>query len=175
MIADLQKEKSQIDKLNIQNKKAREEADTAKSEYEALQEHFEARLDKQQEMIDKNNRQLNYGNKVEQFIEKYNLKSHNRELFGEVKKFLAIEKTKIEDRANALKLKAEKKASDPKPKRQKENLQKKKPVKPVILGSVVRLINSSQQGQVVELKDKDAVVLFGNFKTKTKVDDLEVV
>jgi DNA mismatch repair protein MutS2 len=175
LIADLQKEKSQIDKLNIQNKKAREEADTAKSEYEALQEHFEARLDKQQEMIDKNNRQLNYGNKVEQFIEKYNLKSHNRELFGEVKKFLAIEKTKIEDRANALKLKAEKKASDPKPKRQKENLQKKKPVKPVILGSVVRLINSSQQGQVVELKDKDAVVLFGNFKTKTKVDDLEVV
>ncbi len=175
LIADLQKEKSQIDKLNIQNKKAREEADTAKSEYEALQEHFEARLDKQQEMIDKNNRQLNYGNKVEQFIEKYNLKSHNKELFGEVKKFLAIEKTKIEDRANALKLKAEKKASAPKTKRQKENLQKKKPVKPVILGSVVRLKNSSQQGQVVELKDNDAVVLFGNFKTKTKVDELEVV
>jgi len=175
LIADLQKEKSQIDKLNIQNKKAREEADAAKSEFEALQEHFEARLDKQQEMIDKNNRQLNYGNKVEQFIEKYNLKSHNKELFGEVKKFLAIEKTKIEDRANALKLKAEKKASAPKPKRQKENLQKKKPVKPVILGSNVRLKNSSQQGQVVEIKDKDAVVLFGNFKTKTKVDDLEVV
>lgn len=175
LIADLQKEKSQIDKLNIQNKKAREEADTAKSEYEALQEHFEARLDKQQELIDKNNRQLNYGNKVEQFIEKYNLKSHNRELLGEVKKFLAIEKTKIEDRANALKLKAQKKVSAPKPKRQKQQLQKKKPVKPVILGSVVRLKNSSQQGQVVELKDKDAVVLFGNFKTKAKVADLEVV
>lgn len=175
LIADLQKEKSQIDKLNAQNKEARQEADEAKAEYEALQEHFEARLDKQQELIDNNNRQLAYGKKLEQFVDKYNLKSHNKPLLGEVKKFLVIEKTKIEDRERAAKLKAEKKASRPKPKREKANLQKKKVLKPIVLGCTVRLKDSSQKGEVVELNQKDAVVLFGNFKTKAKLVDLEAI
>jgi len=39
----------------------------------------------------------------------------------------------------------------------------------------VRMLNGTQKGEVIELKGDDATVLFGNFKTKTNVVDLEVV
>lgn len=176
LIADLQKEKSQIDKLNKANKLASELAEQAKLEYESLQEHFEARLEKQQELIEKNNRLLTFGKKVEQFIQKYQGKGHNKELLNDVKKFLAIEKNKIIEKENQQKLReAQQKASKPKRAKDLQKLKKKAPTKPVEVGSIVRLKNSSQQGQVVELKEKDAIVLFGNFKTKAKVLDLEVV
>jgi dsDNA-specific endonuclease/ATPase MutS2 len=57
----------------------------------------------------------------------------------------------------------------------KKQQQPKSPPKPILVGSAVRMLNGNQDGQVSEIKGKEATVLFGNFKTKVKLIDIEVV
>ena len=113
---------------------------------------------------------------MSQFIDSYRLKGHNKALLEEVKKFLAIEKSKIVKKKEQSKVKQE--VTIPVKPGKRPSKQANKPLpppKPVVIGAVVRMKNGSQKGEVAELKGKDAVVLFGNFKTKVKVSDLEVV
>lgn len=179
LIATLQKEKSEVEQLNKASRQAQAAADGAKEEYEDLIAHYEERLLKQQQLIEKNNKALSNGKKMEQFIQSYRMKGHNKKLLEEVKKFLAIEKSKIvkkKEQAKHKKTEQVQTAPAKRPKRKKvPAADTPKPPKPVEVGSVVRMQNSSQKGEVVEIKGKEALVLFGNFKTKAKVADLEVV
>lgn len=174
LIASLQKEKSEVESLNKASKSAEEEALVAKEEYEALVEHYEERLLKQQQLVEKNNKLLSNGNKMSQFIQSYRMKGHNKKLLEEVKKFLAIEKSKLVKKKEQSKLKKQKVEVRPSVK-PKSKPQPKKPPKPVKLGSIVRMKTGNQEGEVVELNGKDALVIFGNFKTKVKVSDLEAI
>ncbi len=176
LIAALQKEKSEVESLNKKSKRAEKEAMEAKEEYQDLVEHYEQRLLKQQELIEKNNKDLSNGKKMGQFIQSYRMKGHNKNLMEEVRKFLAIEKSKIVKKKEQAKVKkAQPVQVKPARKVKKKPEKPKEPPKPILVGSTVQMQSGSQKGEVVEIKGKEATVLFGNFKTKVKVADLHAV
>ena len=104
---------------------------------------------------------------MSQFIDNYNLLSKNKELLDEVKKYLAMEKTKIDEerkqRAIQKKITKEKEVTSTK-ERRKEAIK---------VGSLVRLLNTKQTGTVLDMEKNQATVAIGVFKTKVDVDKLE--
>jgi DNA mismatch repair protein MutS2 len=130
---------------------------------------MEEKLQKQQDTMERNNKYLNHGRKLVQYIESYNLRTKNKELLDDVKKYLAMEKTKIEDvrkqksiQKSIVKQREEKKAKD----RRTEEIK---------VGSTVRLENTKQTGKVIEMDKGQAVVAIGVFKTKVDLGKLEFI
>ena len=173
LIADLQKEKSQFEKLNQRALKAETDAQRAKLDFEQRQAKYEERLKAQHDLMEANNHFLNRGKKLVAWIDRFDLRpksSTNKELNDEITKFLTVEKTRIEEakKAEELKLKAEARKSG------------KKKIKPnqelIKVGSTVRLTRGGKQrGKVMELDGQKAVVAFGVFKTKVDLSELVYV
>ncbi len=173
LIADLQKEKSQFEKLNRRALKAETDAQRAKLDFEQRQAKYEERLKAQHDLMEANNHFLNRGKKLVAWIDRFDLRpksSTNKELNDEITKFLTVEKTRIEEakKAEELKLKAEARKSG------------KKKIKPnqelIKVGSTVRLTRGGKQrGKVMELDGQKAVVAFGVFKTKVDLSELVYV
>ena len=173
LIADLQKEKSQFEKLNQRALKAETDAQRAKLDFESRQAKYEERLKAQQDLMEANNHFLTRGKKLVAWIDRYDLRpksASNKELTDEITKFLTVEKTRIEEakKAEELKLKAEARKSG------------KKKIKPnqelIKVGSTVRLTRGGKQrGKVMELDGQKAVVAFGVFKTKVDLSELVYV
>jgi DNA mismatch repair protein MutS2 len=175
LIATLQKEKSEIELLNKVSKEAEASALEAKEESDALSEHYAERLQRQQQLIEKNNKDLSNGKKMGQFIQSYRMKGQNKPLLEEIRKFLAIEKSKLVKKKELAKVKKEEPITVPKPRPKEKKEVPKTPPKPVVVGSNVRMMNGSNKGEVIEIKGKEATVMFGIFKTKVKASELEVV
>ena len=176
LIATLQKEKSEIEQLNKASRAAEQAAIEAKEESDLLSEHFAERLQRQQQLIEKNNKDLGNGKKMGQFIQSYRMKGQNKPLLEEIRKFLAIEKSKLVKKKEQAKVKMDEpiQVPKPRPKKNKKEAPKATP-KPVVVGSNVRMMNGTNKGEVIEIKGKEATVMFGIFKTKVKVEELEVV
>ena len=87
----------------------------------------------------------------------------------DVKKYIAMEKTKIdEDRKQ--------KSIQKKIQKDKEEIQTtERRSGSIKVGSLVRLSNTKQTGTVLELEKGQAVVAFGVFKTKVEVERLEFI
>ena len=175
LIATLQKEKSEIEQLNRASREAEAAALEAKEESDLLSEHYAERLQRQQQLIEKNNKDLSNGKKMGQFIQSYRMKGQNKPLLEEVRKFLAIEKSKLVKKKEQAKVKKNDPIPVPKPRPKKKKETPKAPSKPVEVGSNVRMMNGSNKGEVIEIKGKEATVMFGIFKTKVKLTELEVV
>ena len=175
LIATLQKEKSEIEQLNRSSKQAEASALEAKEESDLLSEHYAERLHRQQQLIEKNNKDLSNGKKMGLFIQSYRMKGQNKPLLEELRKFLAIEKSKLVKKKEQAKVRSEEDISIPKPRPKKKNEEPKAPPKPVNIGCTVRMMNGSNKGEVIEIKGKEATVMFGIFKTKVKASELEVV
>ncbi len=175
LIAVLQKEKSEVEELNKAAVESKHEADEAKEEYEALSEHFEQRLQRQQDVIEKNNKDLTNGKRMTQFINSYRLKGSNKKLLEEVKKFIAVEKSKLITKKEQAKTKQLAKNVPSRSTVKKKKQAPKKSPKPILVGSKVRMNNGSQNGEVAEIKGEEATVLFGNFKMKVRLIELEAV
>lgn len=169
MLASLQQEKTRFESLSNNARGAGEMASKAIIEFEKKSEKMEERIQKQQETIERNNKFLNHGKRLMQFIETYHLQSKNKELLEEVKKYLAIEKTKIEDerkqKSIVKKIKKQNEEGDKKQKRKEA----------IIVGSLVRLLNSKQTGTVMDIEKSQATVAIGVFKTKVDVSKLEFI
>lgn len=168
LIAELQIEKAEFEKLNAETRLAKIIAQDEKKAYELKQSQYEEMLDRQQLTIEKNNKFLNSGKKMLQFIESYNSKKSNKNLLADLKKYLAIEKSKIEAIEKEKQLKAQAKLKQPS--KRKKSIKKNQ--KPITVGSKVKLIDGKQSGNVLEINGKEAVVAFGNFKTKTLLSKL---
>lgn len=175
LIAVLQKEKSEVEALNLAASEAQRKAEEAQEEYQALSEHFEQRLQRQQDVIEKNNKDLTNGKRMTQFINSYRLKGNNKKLLDEVKKFIAVEKSKLVTKKEQSKTKQLAKNVPSRNAIKKKKQAPKLPPKPILVGSKVRMNNGSQNGEVAEIKGKEATVVFGNFKMKVKLSELEVV
>lgn len=177
LITSLQREKAEIEKQIKQAEKARNQSDEAREEYEALNEQLQEKYVKQRSLANANNKSINAGKKMLQFIERYKLKGANKALLEDVKKYLAIEKSKQEKKRLELKSKKVKQteAKKVKPKAKAKPKTKKSPPKPISVGSTVRLKTGNKKGEVVELSPKEAVVLFGNFKTRVHITDIEAI
>ncbi len=175
LIAVLQKEKSQIEEVNLAALHAKQEAEQSKQEYEALSEHFEHRLQRQQDIIERNNKDLSNGKRMSQFIQGYRLKGSNKNLLEEVRKFIAMEKSKLVTKKEQAKTKQMVKDAPTRETVKKKKSVPKAPPKPILVGSKVRMNNGSQNGEVADIKGEEATVLFGNFKMKVKLSELEAV
>jgi DNA mismatch repair protein MutS2 len=169
MLASLQDEKSKYQLLTQSAQSAGELASSAITEYEKKREKMEERLQKQQDTMERNNKYLNHGRRLVQFIEGYNLRTKNKELLDEVKKYLAMEKTKIEDDRKQKTI--QKKIQKDK----EEKTTKERRTDSIKVGSTVRLENTKQTGKVIELDKGQAVVAIGVFKTKVDVSRLEFI
>ncbi|NNK80595.1 MAG: DNA mismatch repair protein MutS, partial [Flavobacteriales bacterium] len=174
LIAELQQEKAEFEDENQRMRKAQRSAKDAEQDMKQKQNRYEERLETQQKRIERNNKYLNSGKKMHQFIDAYKLGRANKELLGEVKKFLTIEKTKL-DQARKIKERKEKVAAKNRARKQREQRKKNQVQKPVKVGVTVRLEKSNQRGEVIELKGGEAVVMFGSFKTKVGLEKLVVV
>ena len=170
LIAELQKEKAEFEQINAQTRLAKIIAEDERKAYEIKQKQYEERLEKQQETIEKNNKFLTSGKKMMQFIDAFENKKGNKAVLAEIKKYLAIEKSKKEEIEKAIKLKE---AVQAKAKRKKPV--RKKVTKPILVGSTVKLIDGKQGGKVLEINGNEAVVAFGNFKTKTNLNKLILI
>jgi len=94
-------------------------------------------------------------------------------LFEEIKKFLAIEKSKLEEAKKKAVL-IEKNKAKAEAKKSKAQRKKRQSEVPVKVGTKVRLIKSNQRGEVVGLEGNEATVMFGNFKTQVDIKKLLV-
>jgi DNA mismatch repair protein MutS2 len=169
MLASLQDEKSKYQVLTQSAQSAGELASNAITEYEKKRERMEEKLQKQQDTMERNNKYLNHGRKLVQFIESYNLRTKNKELLDEVKKYLAMEKTKIEDDRK------QKSIQKSIVKQKEEEKTKERRTGAIKVGSTVRLENTKQTGKVIELDKGHAVVAIGVFKTKVDISRLEFI
>lgn len=169
LISDLQKEKSAFSQLNVRALMAETEAKKAQQSFEERQAKYEERLKAQQEITEINNHFIHKGKKLNSFIDRYDLRpksATNKTLLEDIRKYLAVEKTRVADaeKAEALKRKAEAQKTPKKVKPKHELIQ---------VGSTVRLTRGGKQrGTVMELEGDKAVVAFGMFKTKVAVTDL---
>lgn len=159
LLSSLQEEKTRLEQLTEQARQTSRSANQAISEYEKKREKYEDRLRRQQETIERNNKFLIHGKKLLQFIEKYHLRSANKELIEEIRKYLAMEKSAIEA------TRKEKNIKKDLDKEKVKALRRNKSAAVIKVGSLVRLRQTKQTGTVLELDGNQATVAFGNFKT----------
>lgn len=169
MLASLQEEKTRFEALADQAKTAAETASGTITDFEKKKLRYEEKLQKQSETIERNNKYLSHGKKTAQFIEQYNLKAKNKELLEEIKKYIVLEKTKIEE--ERMQKSIERKISQSKNQKEKKSAS----IEKIVVGSLVRLQQTKQTGNVLELTDTEAVVAFGVFKTKVEKRKLEFI
>ncbi|TNE97772.1 MAG: DNA mismatch repair protein MutS, partial [Bacteroidetes bacterium] len=123
LLSELQKEKNYLTKLNKEHIEAQKIAQDAKNHFEELSDELNEKLDKIRLNATKNERLLKLGTKMSAFIDRYISRSRkktiNDELMEDIRKYLAVEKTKL-DEANELQKRKKQTA-------QKQKLKKIKP------------------------------------------------
>jgi DNA mismatch repair protein MutS2 len=170
LIGDLQKEKATLSRLTDRHLKREVELERLKAELADQQAAVEERAEAQHHVAEEQNVALNRGRKLNQWVDRYRAESNNKDLLEDVRKYLAVERAKRDDAAKltAAKRKA---AAARKPKnRPKHHIERIK------VGSIVRLRNGgSERGEVIELTERTALVLFGAFKTRVELEKLSWV
>lgn len=182
LLNELQKEKTYLERLTKEHITAQERAEKARVSYEERKEKFEERLHNQQDFIEKNNLFLNVGKKMKGFIDRYQTmtkkKNANQALLEEVRKYLLVEKSKLEEAKKKTQLIQ---ASTNKP---TTTIKKKKKQVPEVdtfqrdkikVGSKVQLIDTKQKGIVEEMKGPILMVVFGNLRMKIDIEKLQFV
>lgn len=174
LLSELQKEKNYLERLNKEHIEAQELAQDARNHFEELSDNLENRLSKLKNNAAQNERLLKLGTKMSAYIDRYIAKSRKRTindpLLEEVRKYLAVEKTKLEEVKEITRKKKEV--------QQKRSLKKQKNVpdqfqrERIKVGSTVKLISTRQNGQVEEIKGENLVVTFGFARMKVTLDKL---
>ena len=176
LLSELQREKTYLEKLNGEHIEAQKLAEEARVSYNEKKKRFEDKLAQQQIAMERDNKYVNLGKKLKTFIDRYQSntrkKDANKPLIEEVKKYLTVERGKIEQVKLTEKLKSEVNANNPK---------KAKPGKPEIdtyqrdkikVGSVVKLIETKQSGSVEEISGTIVTVTFGFLRMKVEREKL---
>ena len=161
LMGDLQKEKGKIAKLA--NRQLRAEVDAQKLSLEAskIKSQFSEKNTALNKATKENNKELSLGKKMNQFISRFKPGTKNKELLEEILKLLAVE--------TASKNKTSAKPTDAVKRRPNHRSNEIK------VGSVVKLRNGKEKGDVLSLQGKNATVLFGAFKTRVKIEKLSLV
>lgn len=176
LLSELQREKTYLEKLNGEHIEAQKLAEEARVSYNEKKKRFEDKLAQQQIAMERDNKYVNLGKKLKIFIDRYQTntrkKDANKLLIEEVKKYLTVERGKIEQVKLTEKLKSEVNANNPK---------KARPGKPEIdtyqrdkikVGSVVKLIETKQSGSVEEISGTIVTVTFGFLRMKVEREKL---
>ena len=180
LLSELQKEKTYLEKLNNEHIEAQRIALKSKLDYDVKKERYDLRLKNQQETLEKNNKLITLGKKLEQTIQKYQVRNRkkdiNKPVIDDIIKYVALEKNKIESIKLAEKVKKEALQPKPKSKKQKEIIQKDEYERAKIkVGSTVKLIATKQAGTVEEINGEMMTVAFGFMRMKVEREKLMFV
>jgi DNA mismatch repair protein MutS2 len=176
LLSELQKEKTYLERLNKEHIEAQALAQSAKEDFLDRKQRYEDKLRVQQSTIERDNKYLNAGKKMLGFVDRYVTKSRrkdaNQVLLGEITKYLAVEKAKIEDLKLSEKLKAE--ANAKRPKKIKFVKPEEDPYKrhKIQIGSTVKLISTKQSGTVESMDGENLSVSFGFIRMKVEKEKL---
>ena len=176
LLSELQREKTYLEKLNHEHIEAQRTAEEARISYNEKKKRFDEKLAQQQIAMERDNKFVNTGKKLKSFIDRYQAKSRkkdaNQPLLDEIKKYLAVEKGKIEQAKLSEKLKAEVNAK--KPKKQKAMQPETDPYQrdKIVAGSTVKLIETKQSGTVEEISGQMITVAFGFLRMKVERERL---
>jgi DNA mismatch repair protein MutS2 len=176
LLHELQREKTYLEKLNKEHIQAQAAANKAREEFLDRKARFEEKLKSQQEFIEKNNKFLQNGKKLSGFIDKFVTRSRrkdiNQPLFEEIRKYLTVEKSKLEDADRKEKLIKAAQSSKPKKKQiqkpETDPYQRHK----IAVGSSVKLISTKQSGTVESIDGENITVVFGFLRMKVEREKL---
>lgn len=177
LLSDLQKERHYYSRLKQEYAEAQQNAEEAIESSKETKEYYEEKLNSIRQNADRNNKYIQLGQKMQSFIDSYitnsRKKTANEKLIGEVNKFLAVEKSKIETIKTEEKKKKQLQNRQPlkkqAPKKDEHNRDKIK------LGSRVKIIATKQIGTVEEIDKKVATVVFGFARIKVDLSKLSWV
>ena len=176
LLHELQREKTYLEKLNKEHISAQEAANKAREDFLERKARFEEKLRSQQEFIEKNNKYLQNGKKLSAFIDKFVTRSRkkdvNQPLFEEIRKYLTVEKSKLEDADRKEKLM--KAALVPITKKKKVQKPETDPYQrhKIVVGSSVKLISTKQSGTVESIEGETLTVTFGFLRMKVEREKL---
>jgi DNA mismatch repair protein MutS2 len=176
LLSELQREKTYLERLNKEHIEAQRLAEEARQAYTEKRLKLEEKITNQTASMERNNRYVNAGKKLQLFIDRFQTKTKskvaNQPLLEEVKKYLAVEKAKIEELKLAEKLKAEVNATKPKkarPTKPQEDPYQRDKIK---VGSTVKMIETKQSGTVEEISGITITVTFGFMRLKVEREKL---
>jgi DNA mismatch repair protein MutS2 len=175
LLSELNQEKMRLQRMNQEHEKAKKNAQEAEQVFLEKKDKFEERLKTQQDFIERNNVYLNSGKKMKSFIDRYvtitRKKDPNKQLFEDVRKYLLVEKSKIEESKRKLELISA--ATQPIKKVKKtipqvDTYQRDK----IVVGSTVKMIETKQNGTVEEINRHLITVTFGFMRLKVEREKL---
>jgi DNA mismatch repair protein MutS2 len=180
LLSELQREKTYLEKLNKEHIEAQDIANKAKNDFIERKKILDLKLAQQADFMEKNNMFINNGKKLASFIERFQSRSKkkdiNQALFEEIKKYLSIEKNKIDSKIMASKLKKQINKPDPKKTSKSETTKADLHQRDKIqLGSSVKLIETKQIGTVEEMNGNQITVAFGFLRMKVEREKLSFV
>jgi DNA mismatch repair protein MutS2 len=174
LLSELQREKNYLSKLNQEHIEAQEIAEDARMHFEESKATYEDKLRRLKESSTSNEKILQLGKKMASYIKDYKAssrkKSINEPLFADIRKFIAMEKSKILEEDRLKKEKAKQKPVNKK-KRTKPKSDQYQRAK-IKVGSNVKLIATKQSGVVEEISGENVIVTFGFARMKVKRDKL---
>ncbi|MBU2019959.1 MAG: DNA mismatch repair protein MutS, partial [Bacteroidetes bacterium] len=175
LLSDLQKEKSYLERLNKEHIEAQEIAQKTTLEFQSKKAGYDDKSRSLLQTMELNNRFIHLGQKMAQFIDRFNNKSRkktvNDDLVGEINKFLKMEKSKIDGIQLQEKIKkaAPKKIKKVDPERDEHQRSK------IIIGSQVKLISTKKSGTVELIDGEQITVLFGFMRMKVDRSKLSFI
>jgi DNA mismatch repair protein MutS2 len=175
LLSELNQEKMRLQHINQEHEKAKGLAQEAEQVFIEKKEKFQERLKTQQDFIERNNVYLNSGKKMKSFIDRYvtitRKKDPNKDLFEDVRKYLLVEKSKIEESKRKLELISAAAQLIKKVKKtipQVDTYQRDK----IVVGSTVKMIETRQSGTVEEINRHLITVTFGFMRLKVEREKL---
>lgn len=172
LLSDLQKEKNYYDRLKAEYLEAQEEASDAIEQSKESKAYYDKKIEQFKTNAEQNNKYIQLGKRLSGYIDQYN--SHSRKktindgLLDEIRKFLAVEKSKI------IEVQQKKKEAKKKP----QQIRKYKPKHDeyhrdrIKLGSRVKMITTKQVGTVEEIDKETVTVAFGFARMKVDISKL---
>ena len=193
-IADLQKERSKLQKTTDSLKSKELLTAKQKEKLEETTARIQQKLEGYQELYDSNQRLIYLGQKLNDLSEKYFINKKKKDLIGELLKIVEIENSKrkketpkekkvkkvkeekmLQEVQKEVEVIRERKKEEKKKVEIQEQKDANKPKANLKVGDRVRLENGKAVGTIDTLEKGKAVVNYGMFTTNVSVEQLELV
>ena len=177
----LQKEKSKFKKINAEQFAANAKANKQINQFEKKLSELREKAQKQTQFFEQQNKFVNTGKKVYELIQKYKKHKTNKALFEDLKKMVAIEKSKVLAKTAPVELNSKLKLPDlGKPVQKTKNKTDETVSKPIVVkpkkalkvGDKIKLKHQNKEGIIQEINGNKIKVLMGNFIISTSLSEL---
>lgn len=186
-IVKLQQEKFEVEKLRSNLTEQKDSAQNKKENLQKLNDQMQQKLFNFQKLYEDEHRKLQFGNKVETFIESYTKGKSRKEVVKDFVKILEQEKFRRlgEDKTESKKLQVVKRKITQELKKENvidqiaetnEKIEVKKTKERAVwmkVGQRVRIPGSTSVGTIEQISKNKVTVNYGTFKTQISGDELE--